>query len=112
MSEKFSEFEKLRADLEAEKLRQETVSLKRATDEKQSQPKSEWKFFIDQIYWERADFNWDTCSEVDDVKNMISTFESRLEMFSKICGELEGAYGEEASSLGFIEDSNKVINSI
>ena len=55
------------------------MSLKRATDEKQSQSKSEWKFFIDRIYLERADFNWDTCSEVDNVKNMISTFESRLE---------------------------------
>ena len=81
--EKFNEFEKLHAYLVAEKLRQETVTLRRVTDEKQSQYKSEWKFFIDQINWEQTDYNWDTCSEFEDVKNVISTFESRLEKFLK-----------------------------
>ena len=87
--EKLNEVEELRANLEAEKLRQETVTLKRITDEKQLQSKSKWKFCIDQSNWERADCKWETFSDVEDVKNMISTFESRLEKKSKICSELE-----------------------
>ena len=110
--EKLDEIEKMRSNLETEKLRQETVTLKRVTEEKQLQFRSEWNFCISQINWQRDDCNWETFSEIEDVKNTISLFESRLEKNSKICGELEGVYGDEASDLGFIDDSNEMINAI
>ena len=67
--------------------------------EKRNQCRSEREYFVEQAEWELTDCNWDKFDNFIDIKSMISSFETLLADFFKICSELKGYYGDEYKGL-------------
>ena len=99
--------EKIRDDLETEKLLEEMRSMRKLREEKRSQVIQEWKFRVDQLYWFIDECPWETKQDVDDIHHMISTLESYLSQVCKACAELKGTLGDDAKD--YLDDNEKVI---
>ena len=104
--------ENSRVGLETDKLRQEIASIQKLEEEKKLKSKSEWSIFIDQINWMINDCKWTDLHDLEEVQSQLLTFESKLEIFSKVCSDIESVYGQEASDLGYIDKNIKVIHLI
>ena len=99
--------EKIRDDLETEKLLEVMKSMRKLREEKRSQVIQEWKFRVDQLYWFIDECPWETKQDVDDIHHMISTLESYLSQVCKACAELKGTLGDDAKD--YLDDNEKVI---
>ena len=100
--------EKIRNDLETEKLVQEMAAMKKLGEEKRSQAIQEWKFRVDQVFWFIGETTWETKNDVDDIQHVIFTLKSYLSQVSKACAELKGILGDDAND--FIEENEKVVS--
>ena len=100
--------EKIRNDLETEKLVQEMAAMKKLGEEKRSQAIQKWKFRVDQVLWFIKESIWETKNDVDDIQHVIFTLESYLGQVSKAFAELRGILGDDANV--FIEENEKVVS--
>ena len=79
------------------------------TEKERLRSKTDRTLFIEQTNWQLNDCNWDKIFDLDEIKSLVSTFESRLDQFCKICSDIEAWFGQEVVTLGFREDNEKLI---
>ena len=79
------------------------------TEKERLRSKTDRALFIEQTNWQLNDCNWDEIFDLDEIKSLVSTFESRLDQFCKICSDIEAWFGQEVVTLGFREDNEKLI---
>ena len=94
-----------------EKLRESEVINSQADKEK-LRCKTERKFFIDQAQWEINDFDWDGIKDLDEIRNLISTFESRLDNFYRICSNYEVCSGADPDFDTVRSENEECVSSI
>ena len=101
--------EKVRYDLQNQKILQEMVSLKKQDDEKRSLAISSWEFAMDQICWFLDECYWETFSVADDVQRTLSALDNFVDKFSKAFAEMKAVLAAEDLS-DFHSRHEKVIN--
>lgn len=110
--QKIDEAEKLRHDLETQKLKQEMHALQKTSDAKREQVKYDWESCINQANWVMEDCKWETFSNIDGVERMIYSLQSHLERICKAFSEVRGVYDTDATELGYLTTNDATVKSI
>ena len=87
--QKIDDAEKLRHDLETEKLKEEMLALRKTSDAKRELVKYDWESCIRQANWAMEDCKWGTFSNVDGVERSIYCLQSHLEKICKAFSEVQ-----------------------
>ena len=93
-----------RAQSKSEASERETQLRNAQNDKEKTRCTTERNFFISQTKWE-LNFVWDNISDLEAIKTLITTLESRLEKFGVICSEVD-VWFEGAPDAPMIREEN------
>ena len=110
--QKIDDAEKLRHDLETEKLKEEMLALRKTSDAKRELVKYDWESCIRQANWAMEDCKWGTFSNVDGVERSIYCLQSHLEKICKAFSEVHSVYDTDAKDLGFVTTNDLTVKCI
>ena len=102
----------LKAQSKAEEKLRESEVINSQVDKEKLRCQTERKFFIDQAQWEINDFEWDEIKDLEEIRNLISTFEARLDNFYKICSNYEVCLGTHPDLDTVRSENEKFVSSL